>query len=125
MLGAGAAVAAGLSSWAALSTPFSASAEAVTAIALGLLGALALSGWRRPVAVAPSEAGPGALRARWWPWAALGTAVIAWEFLCYSLGPRVDHPTLSSLYDSATTVRAVKGVFFFGWLYLGAALVRR
>jgi hypothetical protein len=120
---AGGAVAAGLSAWAALTEPFTAGAEAVTALALVLVAAAAALRWRRAVAGPPLEP-PSEPQGRWWPWIALATVVVAWELVSYFLGPRVDHPTVSSLYDSATRWRAVRGACFFAWLWLGAALVR-
>ena len=61
---------------------------------------------------------------RWWPWAVLGVLVLALELTTYALGPRVDYPTVSSLYDSAARVRPAKGLLFSAWLALGAALAR-
>ena len=123
VLGIGVALAAGLSAWAALTNPFSASADAVTAIALGIVAAGSVATWRRrptkPAALADESARP-----RWWPWLVLGAAVLAWELVSFSLGPRVEHPTLSSLYDSATRARPVKGVAFFGWLWLGSMIAK-
>jgi len=71
------------------------------------------------------DAEPGVPTARRWPWLVLVVVCAAWELVSYEFGPRIDHPTLSSLYDSAATVRALKGAMFFGWLGLGAVLVRR
>jgi hypothetical protein len=125
---AGLAIAIGLSAWAATTVPFTAGADAVTALALALVGIAVAARWRRPSLLAssslsvPNVAPP---RPRWWPWLVLGLAVLAWELVCLSLGPRVDHPTVSSLYDSATRWRSVKGACFFAWLCLGADLVRR
>jgi hypothetical protein len=122
---AGIAVAIGLSVWAAFTTPFTTSADTVTAIGLGLVTIEVAARWRRPVMVhvasAPGRGHPGL---RWWPWAALGAALLAFELLNLFLGPRIDHPTVSSLYDSATRWRPVIAACFFGWLCLGAALVR-
>ena len=81
---------------------------------VGLGAAIGLSAW------AADQAAP----ARWWPWLALAAALLALELASFFSGPRVDHPTISSLYDSATRWRAVKAAFFVGWLCLGAALVR-
>ncbi len=123
----GVAVAAGLSAWAALTVPFSTGADAVTAVGLGLVTIEVAARWRRPALVPAATARTGedgAAQPRWWPWLALGAALLIWECVCLLLGPRVDHPTVSSLYDSATRSQAVKAVFFFAWLCLGAALVR-
>jgi hypothetical protein len=115
----------GLSAWAAVTTPFTSGAEAVTAVALGLVTIEVALRWRRPGLARAGDGAPAGHRARWWPWLALGAALVAWELVCFFLGPRVDHPTVSSLYDSATRWRAVKAALFLGWLSLGAALVRR
>jgi hypothetical protein len=113
--------AAGLASWAALTVPFSAGADAVTALAIALGAGVAATQWRTMTAPLPATTG-----AAWWPWLAVAALVVAWELVCLFLGPRVDHPTLSSLYDAATAhAPAVKGLFFLAWLWLGALLVRR
>lgn len=114
------AVAAGLSAWAALTDPFTLSADLVTALALGSVVVLAAAAWRQR----PTRQVPPAGR-RWWPWLAYGLVVVGWELTCLFLGPRVDHPTVSSFYDTAARARPVKGACFFGWLWLGAGLVRR
>lgn len=124
---AGVAVAVGLSAWAAVTMPFTAGAEAVTAVGLGLVTIVVAARWHRPVPTldlgAPVE-GRAVARSRRWPWLALGATFVAWELVCFFLGPRVDHPTISSFYDSATRWPAVKAACFLGWLCLGAALVR-
>jgi hypothetical protein len=120
-LALGAAVAAGLAAGAALTTPFTAAADTVTAIGLGLVAVEVALRWR-PAVAGPSIAADAGCRR--WPWLALVLVVVTWELVCFFLGPRVDHPTISSLYDSATQWRAVKGAFFFAWLVLGSALVR-
>jgi hypothetical protein len=119
----GAAVAVGLAAWAATTTPFTAGADAVTAIGLGLIALEVALHWRHVPATAASVGSPGD-RARWWPWLVLTAVVVAWELVCLFLGPRVAHPTISSLYDSAAHWQAVKAACFFAWLCLGAALVR-
>jgi hypothetical protein len=120
-LGLGAAI--GLSVWAAATDPFTSAADTVSAIGIGLVALEVAVRWRRRVLVVgvdPDQAAP----ARWWPWLALAAALLALELASFFSGPRVDHPTISSLYDSATRWRAVKAAFFLGWLCLGAALVR-
>ncbi len=120
---AGVTVAAGLAAWAALTEPFTAGAEAVTGLGLFLIAAAMALRWRRAPA-GPWPVAPAAPLERWWPWVAFATVVVAWELVSFFLGPRVDHPTVSSLYDSATRSRAVRGACFFLWLWLGVALVR-
>jgi hypothetical protein len=123
LLSLGAAGAAGLAAWAATTTPFSAGADAVTALGLGLVTLEVALRWRRTPTMA-TTAGPGEPPARRWPWLALAVVVVAWELASLFLGPRVAHPTISSLYDSATHWQAVKAACFFVWLCGGAALVR-
>jgi len=123
----GVALVAGLSAWAALTVPFSTGADAVTAVGLGVVTVEVVARWRRPALVPATTARTGegaAARPRWWPWLALVAAAVTWELVCLFLGPRVDYPTVSSLYDSATRSQAVKAACFFAWLCLGAALVR-
>ena len=121
-LGAGGALIGGLAAWAALSDPFTAAADAVTALGIGVIW-LEAAFRRRPVPAGPVPAAEPPLR--WWPWLVLAVAIVGWELVSFFLGPRVQHPTLSSLYDSVTRWRAAKGVLFAGWLSLGAALARR
>jgi hypothetical protein len=113
----------GLSAWAAATDPFTSAADAVSAIGIGLVAIEVAVRWRRPALVTGADQDRAA-RARWWPWLALAGALLALELVSFYSGPRVDHPTISSLYDSATRWRAVKAAFFLGWLCLGAALVR-
>ena len=120
-LGLGAAI--GLSVWAAATDPFTSAADTVSAIGIGLVAIEVAVRWRRPALVTGADRDRAA-RARWWPWLALAAALLALELASFFSGPRVDHPTISSLYDSATRWPAVRGAFFLGWLCLGAALVR-
>jgi hypothetical protein len=115
--------AAGLSAWGALTDPFTASADAVTAVAIALGGALAAWRWRATTTGGPVPRVPAPAR-RWWPWVAIAAAIVGFELATFLLGPRVDYPTLSSLYDSAARVRPVKGAFFAAWLALGVVLAR-
>jgi hypothetical protein len=118
--------AAGYSWIAAGTTPFSAPADFVTALPLGV--ALLLAAWgvrerRRtpPDMVAAERSG------RLWPWAALVAGVAALELMAYFLGlggMRHAYPTTSSLYDQVANVRPVKAFLVFGWLAIGWALVR-
>ncbi|MGH8995647.1 MAG: hypothetical protein ACRDYB_06405 [Acidimicrobiales bacterium] len=104
------------------SGPFTTAADLFTALGLAYLAIEAGTSVTRPVtATGP----PVAAGARWWPWLALAAVVVAFELVSYLLSPRVDHPTLSSLYDSATTWPALRGGAFFGWMMGGLALSRR
>jgi len=114
----------GLSVGAAFTTPFTAPADTVSALGIAAMAVAVTLTWRRP-APAPAPAAVPRSREHWWPWALLLCAGVALELVSYLSGPRVDHPTVSSLYDSATTLRPIKGLFFAAWLALGAALVRR
>ena len=59
-------------------------------------------------------------------WVVLFAAVVAWELAEYaSRGSRAAHPTLSSMLDAIDRYYLLKALIFFGWLYLGAAIVRK
>ena len=50
---------------------------------------------------------------------------MGWELAQYLLpGSRAHHPTLSSMADAVDRYYPLKVVVFFGWLWLGAAIVR-
>ena len=103
------------------------SAAALAAVGLPGVAVLAAGGMRRSrpgrgegrVAGRVTDHGPMT------PWAALLGALLGWELLAYSLSPRSDHPTLSSLADAALRPRPVEAVAFLAWLWLGWALARR
>jgi hypothetical protein len=106
--------------------PFTAPADALTAVGLAA-GVVALSARliadRRAIhGVAP--AGPGRAVRAWLPWVGLLAAVAGWELYCYVGGPRPAHPTLSSLYDLAARYRLLKAAIVLAWLALGWELVR-
>ena len=89
--------------------------------AVGVPGLVVLS----LAAVRPSGA-DGAARGRSLSsWAALLGAGLAWELLAYSLRPRSEHPTLSSIADAALRPRLLEALAFVAWLWLGWALARR
>jgi hypothetical protein len=116
---------AALYSWfAALSTPFTSRANVMTALPLiAALVAAVLFGHLRPRGTSERLASRPTGRRLWPWWAALGV-VGAWELFCYFELPRFEHPTFSSLYDSASSSQPFKAVLFFGWLVLGWAIVR-
>lgn len=60
-----------------------------------------------------------------WVWAALFGAVLIWELISYRLSPRVEHPTLSSIADSAMSTHPGRFVVFVAWVGLGYWLFRR
>ncbi len=121
-LAVGVAGAAGLAAWAATTAPFTAGANAVSATGIALVALAVALRWRR--APPPAAIGEPRVTPRRWPWLLLAAIVVAWELACFFLGPRVLHPTISSLYDSATRFEPVRGACFFAWLCAGAALVR-
>lgn len=104
--------------------PFTTPADLFTALGLAYLAIGAGRSLTNPVAPIGGPVATGAAT-RWWPWLALAAVVIAFEVVSFVLSPRVDHPTLSSLYDSAITWHALKGIAFFGWMMGGLALCRR
>jgi hypothetical protein len=117
--------------WAATTTPFSIGGDIATAIPLGALAAVPLAQWwaeRRGAALAaplrrldPPAQGDGAT----WPLLAVLAAVVAWELFNFFTAPRATHPTVSSLYDTASRAQAWKAALFLAWLALGRELVRR
>ena len=127
--------AAALYSWfAALTTPFTSPADVMTGIPLILALLLALrfayqarsQPRSRPASgrSASGQARSGPTRAGPWPWWSAFGLIAAWELFCYFGLPRYAHPTISSLYDSASRVDPVKAALFLGWLGLGWAIVR-
>jgi len=104
--------------------PFTATADLFTSLGLAYLAIEVTRGLAGPAPVAPPPPPAGAA-APSWPWLAVIALVVAFELVSFFLSPRVDHPTLSSLFDSATTWHALKGVAFFGWMMGGLALCRR
>jgi hypothetical protein len=117
---------AALYSWfAALSTPFTSRANVMTALPLivALLATVLFGHVLRPRGTSERLASRPTGRRLWPWWAGLGV-VGAWELFCYFELPRFEHPTFSSLYDSASRSQPLKAVLFFGWLALGWAIVR-
>lgn len=60
-----------------------------------------------------------------WVWVALFAALVAWELISFRLSPRVDHPTLSSIADWATSTHPGRFGMFAAWLGVGYWLFRR
>jgi hypothetical protein len=118
--------AAALYSWfAALTTPFTFRANVLTAIPLitALLAAVLFGHIVRSRRTGERSA-PRPLGRSLWPWWVSLGVVGAWELCCYLKLPRFEHPTFSSLYDSASRSQPLKAALFFGWLVLGWAIVR-
>ncbi|HEX4244148.1 MAG TPA: hypothetical protein VHY77_01160 [Acidimicrobiales bacterium] len=111
--------------FAALTTPFTARANVMTA--MPLLTAALGAAWLGHIRRAPPKSGEEPARPtgnRLWPWW-VGLGVVgAWELFSYLQLPRFEHPTFSSLYDSASRWQPLKAALFFGWLALGWAIVR-
>jgi hypothetical protein len=123
LLAAGAAYALGAATTSAFSWP----ADAVTAIPIVALVVLAVVRWPRRPQPQPLE---GEVVARgghpYRAWVVLLSAAVAWELAEYfARGGRGDHPTLSSMADALDRYYLLKALVFFGWLCLGACIVRR
>jgi hypothetical protein len=117
---------AALYSWfAAGTTPFTRGANEMTALplAMALLAAVLLGHVLRAQGTRERRAALPTGRRLWPWWAAIGL-VGAWELFCYVDLPRHEHPTFSSLYDSASRWQPLKAMLFFGWLAVGWAIVR-
>jgi hypothetical protein len=118
-------VAAALYSWfAALTTPFTFRANVMTGIPL--IAALLAAVWFGHIATGhrSERSTTRPTGRRMWPWWVSLGVVGAWELFCYLRLPRFDHPTFSSLYDSASRTQPLKAALFLGWLALGWAIVR-
>jgi hypothetical protein len=115
-------VAVALGTAAALTTPFTAGADATVALGFALI--LSLSRVRRVPAVEPVAVDPRWGR-RWAVVVAPLVAVLAWELVCFAHGDRHAWPTLSSLLDEVDGSPFGRGVAYTAWLGLGWALVTR
>jgi len=60
-----------------------------------------------------------------WPWLALTAALAAWELQSFVQHPRHDHPTLSSLSNTALASHGPRAVALLAWLAGAAWLARR
>ena len=110
--------------FAATTTPFTWAANAVTALPMLALVVVAVACW--PAHPEPLSL-PEAQRARhpYRPWEVLFAVVVAWEVAEYlARGSRGAHPTLSSMVNALDRRSAGTAVLFFGWLCLGALIVR-
>jgi hypothetical protein len=106
---------------AAATTPFTVAADVLTAVPIGLMAVLAVARW-------PGRPRPRPVRAGthpYLPWLCLTAVVAAWELANYlAAGSRSAHPTLSSMADAIDRHYPAKALVFFGWLCLGAAVLR-
>lgn len=110
--------------------PFTAEADALTAIPLAVAAVVATARMRpaRPSDVVPSDHDrkPPAGSTRWSRlWAFVAVVAVSWELYCYSNIPRSEHPTLSTLIDLLDSTRIGKITAFALWLALGWYLVWR
>jgi hypothetical protein len=112
----------GYSLGAAATTPFSVAADVMTAVPIALLAVAAVWRWPwRPVAWSPTTGARHPYRA----WVVLVVAIVVWELVDYAArGSRGAHPTLSSMADALDRFYVLKAAVFFGWLCLGALVVR-
>ncbi len=109
---------------AASTTPFTRSANIVTAVPIVVLAVLVVVGW--PLRARPLKLDPEDAPHPWRAWVVLFAAIVAWELADYAArGSRADHPTLSSMLDAVDRFFVLKAFVFFLWLSLGAAIVRR
>jgi hypothetical protein len=114
-------LAAAYSLGAAATTPFTWQADLLTAVPIALLALAALVQW--PWHPRPRRVLAGTHP--YLPWLALAALVLAWELATYlAPGQRAAHPTLSSMADAVDRHYLLKAVVFFGWLSLGALVLR-
>ena len=129
LLAAGAAYALG----AAATTAFTLPADVVTAIPIVALAVLVVVRWPwrpRPLVLPLPESREAGMAARashrFRAWAVLLAAVVTWELVEYlARGSRREHPTLSSIADAVDRSYVLRAAVFFGWLCLGACILRR
>lgn len=102
---------------------------AANLMVLGVGAALCWLGRAHPEARRPAEARrsaePRRLPAGAWWWLLPALLFAAVELTSLTLGSGYDHPTLSTLTDSALDRPAVRSVLFFGWSTAFLGLVRR
>jgi hypothetical protein len=110
---------------AATTRAFTLPADALTALPILTLAVLAVARWPlrpQPPELATVARGDHPYRA----WGALFAAVVVFELAEYFFrGSRGAHPTLSSMADAVDRFYGLKALAFFGWLCLGALIVRR
>ncbi len=131
-IAAWAVAAVGYAALAELTRPFTAAADAVTALPLAVAAVIVAVRLRSPSwspgspwsgsVVRPSEGEGEPPR---WPLAWIFTAAVitCWELYCFAATPRSEHPTLSSLLDVLDATHAGKTLAFALWLALGFYLV--
>ena len=111
--------------------PFTWGADAVTAVPLGVVAAVAIGrDLRARRSHGNGSAGIEPHRAARFPrlgsiWVAPILAITGWELYCFVSVPRVEHPTLSSLIDLLDATRPGKTLAVVSWLAVGWFLVSR
>jgi hypothetical protein len=109
---------------AATTSPFTVTADVLTAIPIAALAVAVVVRWPLHQPGAGGTRWPVAERRGLVPWVALAVAVVAWELVEYlAPGSRSAHPTLSSMADALDRHLVVKAVVFSGWLCLCALVV--
>lgn len=102
-------------------------ATAVGFVPVGLL--VARSAWRRRAAGEPHQRSfDAATRRRLAPWLIAIAVLVGWEIAMYFAGfggHRSADPTISSLYDQASTSPLGRGIFLFLWQLFGWGMFRR
>jgi hypothetical protein len=58
-------------------------------------------------------------------WVTLIVLLLAWELISFRLSPRADHPTLSSIADTAMSTHPGRFIMFVAWLASGYWLFKR
>jgi NADH:ubiquinone oxidoreductase subunit 6 (subunit J) len=109
-------------------TPFTTSADILTALPIVVVAVAAVVLARRRSlagATLASEHRPAETTRGWWVWALLLGLVVAWELVMLFGMPRSSHPTLSSVEVSITRWQSTKALVAAAWLALGAFLVTR
>lgn len=109
--------------WVATTTPFTAGADAAVAVGFALMAVVVVVTLRRRRGGVRPPPPTGAL----WPWVAVIGVLVGLELVAYLVGGSDRHawPTLSALYDGASSEEWAKGVFAVLWLAMGWGLFRR
>ncbi len=104
---------------------FTVAADVMTGIPIVAVAILVVASWPlHPRALQPVAPSRGAHPYR--SWAALFGVILVWELAQYfARGSRGAHPTLSSMTDAIDRYYPLKALVFFGWLCLGALIVRK
>jgi len=102
--------------------PFTWRADLTTAagiVGIALVGLVPLWWARRRHLGRPEAAGHEVPRSGVLAWAAVATAMAAFEMVNFLLRPRSQHPTISSLLGVLTGHEVLRGLLFAAWLGAG------